>query len=340
MPMIIIKETAKIVEKIDFSQLENKTVLVTGASGLVGIFMLSCLKQVKVKYNITIYAWVKNEIDPLFSDIVEGCNIIKEDITNINCFDLLPNFDVIIHAAGYGQPSKFLINKLKTIELNTISTIKLLDKLNSDGKFLFISSSELYSGIDSESILETEIGNTNTNHFRSCYIEGKRCGEAICYSYIERGVNVKIARLSLAYGPGTKKGDLRVMHTLIQKGLENNEIMLMDQGEAIRTYCYITDAVEMFWNILFFGKEVLYNIGGTSKTSILELATLIGEKLDKKVILPEISHELSGNPKVVNISLTKYLNEFKKTNFIPLEEGIIETINWQKILYYGKLVEG
>lgn len=333
--MIINDEAKKVVEKIDFSQLKDKSILVTGASGLVGVFLLACLKQVKNKYNISIFAWIKSEIHPKFSEIFEGCTIIKKDITNIKEFEELPEFDFIIHSAGYGQPMRFLENKIKTIEINTVSTIQLLNKLKKDGKFLFVSSSEIYSGLDSEAILETEIGNTNTNHFRSCYIEGKRCGESICYSFIESGFNVKIARLSLAYGPGTKNGDLRVMNSLIQKGLENDEIKLMDRGEAIRTYCYITDVIEMFWNILFFGKEVVYNVGGKSKISILELSKLIGEKLNKKVIIPEDSKQLDGNPKVVNISIEKYLREFNKTDFVDLKCGLEQTINWQKFLQHG-----
>lgn len=332
----VIKEDVKnIFEKINFTELKNKSILITGASGLIGVYMVSCLKEISKKLNIKIHVWVKNEIEPEFIEIFEDCQIIKKDITEDSSFEDLPKFDYIIHAAGYGQPGKFLKNKIKTITLNTTSTINLLNKLNFGGKFLFISTSELYSGLDYENISEKEIGNTNTNHPRSCYIEGKRCGESICYAYKEKGVDVKIARLSLAYGPGTKKNDHRVLNSLIQKGLSNENIELMDQGEAIRTYCYITDVIEMFWNILFFGKEPVYNVGGKSVTSILGLAELIGENLNKKIVLPKATQELEGNPKVVNISIEKYLEEFEKNNFIPLEEGIKKTIKWQKKLYYG-----
>jgi nucleoside-diphosphate-sugar epimerase len=306
--------------------------LVTGASGLVGIYMLSCLVHIKEKYNVKIFAWVKNEIYKPFEEIFNECNIIKGDITKYDEFKDLSEFDVIIHAAGYGQPMKFTENKLITIEINTTSTIELLKKLKKGGKFLFVSSSELYNGIESTSIKETQIGTTNTDHFRACYIEGKRCGEAICYSFIEKGVDIKIVRLSLAYGPGTKKGDLRVLNSLIQKGLDFDEIKLMDNGDAIRTYCYITDVVEMFWKILLFGKEKVYNVGGESQTSILELANLVAKKLNKKVILPETSNQLVGNPKVVNISTEKYISEFGEKKYVLLENGLQKTINWQKQL--------
>lgn len=333
---VITKEVKELTSKIDFSQLKNKSVLITGASGLVGVYMVACLKTICEQYNIKIYTWFKSEIEPEFVDIFDSCKLIKSDITDTSNFNDIPMVDCIIHAAGYGQPGKFLEDKIKTITLNTTSTINLFNKLNKGGKFLFISTSELYSGLDSNNILETEIGTTNTNHPRACYIEGKRCGEAICYSYLGQGVDVKIARLSLAYGPGTKKNDHRVLNSLIQKGLTEDSIRLMDGGDAMRTYCYITDVIEMFWNILLFGKQTIYNVGGRSVTTILDLATLIGINLNKQVILPEKIEEMVGNPKVVNIDLSTYINEFKKNDFISLEDGIINTIKWQEKLYYDK----
>lgn len=335
MDNLIIQESKKIVNQIDFSWLENKKVLVTGASGLIGLYFVSTLKLLKEKYNIKIYAWTKNEVDINFTDIFEGCELIKGDITNQEMFDFLPEFDCIIHSAGYGQPGKFLQDKLKTIELNTNSTISLLKKLNKKGKFLFISTSEIYSGLESENISEDLVGTSNTNHPRSCYIEGKRVGESICYIHSELGYDVKIARLSLAYGPGTKKGDHRVLNSLIEKGINNPTIQLLDSGDAIRTYCYITDTIEMFWNILLHGNEILYNVGGVSKVSILELANEISKKLNTTVIVPKSQNSLIGNPKIVNMSIEKYLKEFQKDVFVKLEDGLDTTIKWQKTLYNG-----
>jgi len=330
---MIIEETKKIVDEVDFSNFKNKSILITGGSGIIGIYLLSCLKHIQKSHNLDISVWIKSEIDPNFEDFFDGCKIIKEDITNEKVFDNIPNFDCIIHAAGYGQPNKFLQDKIKTITLNTTSTINLFSKLNPKGKFLFVSTSELYSGLDFENIDETKIGITNTNHPRASYIEGKRCGETICNSFLEFGYDVKIIRLSLAYGPGTKKNDQRVLNSLIEKGLKNTEIELMDSGDALRTYCYIQDVIEMFWNILLHGKKTTYNVGGMSKVSILELAQMIGKILNKKIKVPTISNELKGNPKIVNISIDEYQKEFNKKSFIDLNLGLEKTIEWQKKIY-------
>jgi len=330
---LIVNDCKEIIEKINFDYVKNKKVLVTGASGLIGIYLITCLKLLKKTHNIEIYAWVKNNLDKEISELFDGVILIKSDICETENFNRVPNFDVIIHSAGYGQPSKFMDNKIKTITLNTTATVQLLNKLNENGKFLFVSTSELYSGIESEKVSELQSGLTNTDHPRACYIESKRCGETICHAFQQNGVDCKIVRLSLAYGPGTKKNDGRVLNSLIEKGLTKKHIELMDNGDAIRTYCYISDVVKMFWNVLFFGKETTYNIGGDSKTSILNLANIIADRLDTKVIVPKTDNKLDGSPKIVNISIDKYVNEFGTPMFKSLELGLENTIKWQKIIY-------
>jgi nucleoside-diphosphate-sugar epimerase len=332
MSELIDTEAKKISDAIDFSSLSNKSILITGASGIVGIFLISSLKQVQKDLDINIYAWTNNVLPEYLKPTFEGCMVITGDITDPSNFNNLPHFDYIIHAAGYGQPLKFVRNKIKTIQINTDATTRLFDCLNPGGSFLFISSSEVYNGLESASITEDLMGNTNTDHFRSCYIEGKKCGESICHAFIQDGFNVKIARLSLAYGPGTRMDDERVINTFIKKGLINNKIELLDAGAAIRTYCYITDAVEMMWNILLHGKGTIYNVGGTSVTSILNLAKTIAQCLAKPVLTPDINTPLEGNPKIVNISCEKYIREFDKRGFVSLADGVEKTISWYKIL--------
>lgn len=325
------KDINNIVKSIDFKSLQNKKVLITGASGLVGFYLTQCVKKLQSEFNIEVYLSYKNSIPEYLKEYYDfPYTEIKDDITSVK---LEPKFfDVIIHSSGYAQPMKFLSDSLTTIKINTHATINLLDSLKSDGKFLFVSTSELYSGNDNFNIDESQIGTTTPSHGRACYIESKRCGEAICHSYIASGYDVKIARLSLAYGPFTKVGDLRVLNSIIDKGLNNDTIELMDDGSAIRTYCYITDVIEMFWNILLHGKEVTYNVSGFSNISIKELAENIGNKLNKEVNAPASLDGVTGSPKIVNISSEKYISEFNKQNFIDMESGLENVIEWMKYI--------
>lgn len=294
-----------------------KHLIITGAYGLVGSNICKILEKDK---DLIVH---KIKFDD-FSEI--------QDSYWGEQFCPLEQADYIIHCAGYGQPLKFVKDKIKTIEINTKTTNELFKFLKPDGKFLFVSTSEVYSGAKSP-YSETDIGTTNPQHPRACYIEGKRCGEAICSAYRDQGYNVKIARLALAYGPGTKKHDTRVLNQFIEQALTTGEIKLMDKGEAIRTYCYVRDVAEMLLDILFEGTQPVYNVGGTSTVTIRELAEKIGMITGAKITLGKAG--LKDAPEDVRLSLALTLTEFPR-DFVSLDEGLIKTINYQKKIYGTK----
>ena len=328
---ILFNDAEYVCRDIDFSQIDGKKIVITGASGLIGTHLLTSLLHLKKKYNFFVLAIINSEPEDWFKELIDMDNFayMRGDLSDTNFIDRLPHVDYIIHAATYGQPLLFMRDQIKTISLNTSSTIALMNKLKPNGKFLFISSSEVYSGLEKDIYDESDIGTTSPNHPRSCYIESKRCGEAICNAY---GDNAKIARLCLAYGTGIKMNDTRALHNFVISGLKNNEIKLMDSGNAKRNYIYIADAVKMLWNILLHGKEKVYNIGGKSETTIRNVAEIIGEKLNIPVILPQINDSLNGAPNSVNLSVGRYDNEFGENQSISLDEGISKVINWCKRL--------
>ena len=84
---------------------------------------------------------------------------------------------------------------------------KLLLKTKKKGGFLYLSTSEVYSGINKQNF-EDKIGNSNTNHIRACYIQSKLAGETLVNIFKRKfNINAKSVRLCLAYGPGNKKKD-------------------------------------------------------------------------------------------------------------------------------------
>ena len=281
-----------------------KSALVTGAFGLVGQHICAALEK-------------------------KGYIVTRVKFDDLPHWQTYFTFDVIIHSAGYGQPLKFTQDKIKTIEINTKTTNELFRYLKPGGKFLFISSSEVYSGAQSPH-KETYIGTTTPQHPRACYIEGKRCGEAICMAYKEQGVDVKIARLALAYGPGTNRGDTRVLNQFIEQALTKGRIIMKDAGEAIRTYIYVDDAVYLMLKVLFEGKDTVYNIGGESTATIRQLADMVGKITNTHVVVGRSG--LEGAPSEVKLCLNRIKAEFPFT-FLPLEAGLEQTIEYQKELY-------
>ena len=334
---IIEKDAQKIVAATDLQILDGKSILVTGASGLLGTYLIACLRELTRKglaFNY-VTAVVHSELtSPLetFLDF-EGVGITRGDLTDHNLLNTMGRYDYIIHAAGYGQPGRFMEDQVKTLQLNTSTTLHLFNCLAPDGHFLFLSTSEVYNGLPNPPYKEHQIGTTNTTHSRSCYIEAKRCGEAICNAYRARGANASSARLALAYGPGTKPGDLRVINSFIERGATQGRITLQDMGTAKRTYCYVSDAVEILWHILLRGVEPIYNIGGFSRTTIAELAQKIANYMQVPVKFPVDAQKLNGAPEDVFLDMSLVQKEFNKTQYISLDDGLARTIEWQKALY-------
>jgi UDP-glucuronate decarboxylase len=319
------------------NELEGKTILLTGATGLVGTHFLYAFKDligygIKFRVIATGLHGTPQHLVELMEE--EWVRYIKLDLTNLASIEDklgLYDFDVIIHGASYGQPNKFMENALATIKLNTTTTIDLLDRLVSGGKFLFLSSSEVYSGLIDYPFIESEIGITTPYHKRACYIEAKRCGETIVKTYRNNGVDAKSVRLSLAYGEGVSMDDGRVLNVFIRQGLLTGKIKMRDKGDAGRAYIYVQDAVRMMLVVLTKGEHDVYNIGGENSISIADLARMICSKLDAFFFTGN-DGDLSA-PMEVRLSMDRYNNEFGKFDYTSLDEGLDYTI-----AYYKKLL--
>lgn len=331
MDNIILDDANKIIRNINFNELDGKNILITGASGLIGTYFLYTIYAMRDNgcNPLSVNIVIRNELPEFLKDVVTElkANVYKGDLSESGFMYSLPVSDYIIHAAGYGQPAKFVVNADKTLKLNTVVTFTLLDKLNKDGKFLFISSSTVYSGLIKDSFVEDDIGITNTLHPRACYIEGKKCGETIVNAYRLKGINAKSARLSYTYGPGVRNDDDRVLYTFIRKA-RNGRIDMLDSGASERIYCYISDAIEMLWNILLFGKESLYNVGGKDKITILEIAKIISDYFDIPLIAPDNTEGFLGSSGLERLDISRYEYEFSKKSFVPVKTGIHRTIEW------------
>jgi UDP-glucuronate decarboxylase len=321
---IIFSDAEKVLEKVDFSFLEGKSILVTGATGLLGTHFLAALALLKERgMKIKALAYCHSKPADYTKEIAARGQI---ELMSYNP----GNIDVVIHSAGYAQPAKFTSNPTETIRINVDWTRDLLSILKPGGKFLFVSSSEVYSGL-SGTVTESDIGTTNPYHPRSGYIEGKRCGEAIVYAYRQQGVDAKSARLGLTYGPGARPGDKRAMPGFIHQALTEHRIRMDYPGKEPRTICYVRDAVEMMWNVLLHGKEPVYNVGGLTTTNMAEIADKIASILGVGVNRPISGGELPGSGNAL-MDTNRIEEEFYKhvVSYVELWEGLRNTIDWSR----------
>jgi UDP-glucuronate decarboxylase len=324
-------------QDVSFGMLRGKKVLVTGASGFIGSHLLAGLLQMQqaLEGNLAIYAAVHRRISPWLASMGSQGRVtfLSGDLSAPEFISTLPDADVIVHAATYGQPRIFSTAPDATLKLNTFSTFMLLDRLRAGGHFLFLSSSEVYGGLMGPPFTEDQIGTTNTTHPRACYIEGKRTGEAICIAYRRKGIDAKAVRLCHAYGPGTRNDDQRALNSFIETAIRENKISLLDAGLARRSYCYISDVGKMIWRILLSGKDPIYNVGGGYRTTIAELAKNVGAIMGVEVVLPQDNAStLPGASNEVSVSIARFEAEFGKFFHLNPEVGLERTVVWHRAI--------
>lgn len=334
---IIEDNCRKILRCVDVRKAKKKKILITGASGFLGQYIIGALSLAnrEMELRCKIDAVGLNTPKPILADIINHDKYVSYHRIDLSKDFKLNGYDFIFHAAGYGQPGRFIHDPYSTIAINIDATRKLIQG-SPKATFVFFSSGEIYGDIPKKLIPVDENYNGNCPLFvpRSVYAEAKRLGEALCATYARNsGTKIKIVRISLTYGPGLPLSDTRVMSDFIKKAIEEKEIKLLDTGKAIKSYGYVTDTVSMILFVALQGKDMVYNVGGKNSISILDLAKKISKYCKVKYRTPSNASPLAhiGNdPKIIKLSLHKITHEMKKNKFTPFKEGLARTIEWTR----------
>jgi len=239
------------------------------------------------------------------------------------------NTDYIIHAAGYASPAKFMADPMATIAVNTTRLMAMIEAMQPGARLMFLSSSEVYSGSAASTHTEDDIGTTTPEHPRAAYIEGKRCGEAICHAARAAGRDVVIARVSSVYGPGFRRDDTRVLPQFIRMAVEERCVAPKGGADARRGWLYVDDCADMLLTILEHGTQAVYNVGGTEQCSIAELAAKIADMAPCSYQAPS-GVGTAGAPSHVKVDMTRYNQEFGAPSLKTLDEGIGMTLDWYR----------
>ena len=208
--------------------------------------------------------------------------------------------DFIIHAASIASPVFYRQHPIQTMDANVIGLRHLLDAAVARPveSFLFFSTSEIYGDPDPANIptKETYRGNVSCTGPRSCYDESKRYGETLCVNFWQvHKVPVKIVRPFNNYGPGLKISDRRVLPDFFRDVLAGRNIVLLSDGRATRTFCYISDALSGYLRALLsphHGES--FNIGADApEISMRDLAGLVIKVSGQPL---RVEHRQSDNP--------------------------------------------
>lgn len=268
--------------------LKGKSVLVTGATGLLGVHLIDVLMAlggVKVYAVGRSKAKAENRLgeyyaNPLFKFVEQDvCLPFDEDL----------HVDYIIPGASNTHPLAYSQYPVETIQINVKGAEHALNKAaECKATVLYPSTVEVYGNALGQDVFEEDYtGKLNLSTSRACYTESKRVSEALCQSYIsERGVDVKIVRLSRIFGPTMLDSDSKASSQFIKKAVNNEDIVLKSKGEQFFSYSYVSDAVAAMLYVMLHGEcGQAYNISNEKcNVHLRDFAQMCAEYNGRKVV--------------------------------------------------------
>ena len=196
-------------------------------------------------------------------------------------FPFKAEVDAILNFACPASPKNYQSDPVRTIETNFLGIINMLHLAKDTGaRILQASTSEVYGDPSVSPQPETYWGNVNPIGIRSCYDEGKRAAETLCFDYKrQHGVDSRLIRIFNTYGPNMAVGDGRVVSNFIVQALKGKSITIYGDGSQTRSFCYVSDLIDGIYRMLTLEGPVdtPINLGNPSEFSMLELAQKVIE---------------------------------------------------------------
>ena len=247
-------------------------ILLTGAAGFLGSHLASKLLDSGhevIGIDDLSTGSVKNLSDPLKHPLFR----FKEHDVRL---PFQADVEAILNFACPASPKNYQLDPVRTIETNFLGIINMLHLAKESGaRILQASTSEVYGDPSVSPQPETYWGNVNPIGIRSCYDEGKRAAETLCFDYKRQyGVDSRLVRIFNTYGPNMAVGDGRVVSNFIVQALQGSPITIYGDGSQTRSFCYVSDLVEGIIKILTLASPVdtPINLGNPDEFSMLELA--------------------------------------------------------------------
>ena len=237
--------------------------------------------------------------------------------------------DYIFNLACPASPPRYMQMPIYTLDTCYIGVKNIFNlALELEAPVLHSSTSEIYGDPSVHPQHEEYFGNVNTMGPRSCYDEGKRVAEALCYTYSSMGLKVHVARIFNTYGPFMDMNDRRVVSEFIIRALTNKPLIINGDGSSTRSFCYAQDLCDAFLLLSsseYYGSPI--NLGNPKEFTLLELAHLIKQKTNSNSDII-FAPALQDDPKLRRPDISKASNLLNWSPKIDLDSGLNSTIKY------------
>jgi dTDP-glucose 4,6-dehydratase/UDP-glucuronate decarboxylase len=322
----------------------GKTVLLTGAAGFLGsqfVHFFARLNDTGALSAPCRLLALDNYLRgvPGWLHALQGRDDIDIRTVDIVTARELPRSDFIIHAASIASPIYYRRHPIETMDANVVGLRNLLDHAvrHRPESFLFFSSSEIYGDPDSANIPTAEDyrGFVSCTGPRACYDESKRYGETMCVMFHQvHGLPVKVVRPFNNYGPGLAIDDRRVLPDFFRDVLADRDIVLLSDGRATRTFCYISDAITGYLLALLSTHDgEAFNIGTDApEISMENLAGMVIRVSGRQV---RVTKQVSDDPQYLRDNPQRRCPDLAKSRRllgyeprVSLQEGLSRMLEY------------
>ena len=250
--------------------------LVTGGAGFLGSHL--CTRLVEEGHDVIC-------LDNFFTGRGENVgHLIEARTFELVRHDVVDRFyaevDRIYHLACPASPVHYQHNPVRTLKTAVLGTMNMLELAQETGaRILLSSTSEVYGEPEVHPQREDYWGHVNPIGKRSCYDEGKRCGEALAVAYAARGdVHVRIVRIFNTYGPRMHEADGRVVSNFINQALRGDPLTIYGDGSQTRSFCYQSDLIDGLIRMMELPSDPgPVNLGNPTELAVREIAELVLE---------------------------------------------------------------